>query len=173
MAELIPSVDLIGPVPAKKRNEFKTATLLAEYLPPLFRVFHSVHWATQNCDKTFLGEIEKELNTVTALDKDLLDIQRELKIKATFIAAIENADVSAFETPGFIAGNVRSYARYLGMDPDWAFRKFCHEANFTVAHGMSAAASSPSITRPGESWPKVGRTTDLVQAARSWVFLSS
>ena len=80
------------------------------------------------------------------LGKSLLDVQRELKIKATYIAAIENADVSAFETQGFVAGYVRSYARYLGMDPDWAFRKFCHEANFTVAHGMSAAASSPSIT---------------------------
>ncbi len=80
------------------------------------------------------------------LGKSLLDIQRELKIKATYIAAIENADVSAFETPGFIAGNVRSYARYLGMDPDWAFAKFCREANFEVAHGMSAAASSISMT---------------------------
>lgn len=79
------------------------------------------------------------------LGKSLLDIQRELKIKATYIAAIENADVSAFETPGFIAGNVRSYARYLGMDPDWAFAKFCREANFEVAHGMSAAASSASV----------------------------
>ncbi len=79
------------------------------------------------------------------LGKSLLDIQRELKIKATYIAAIENADVSAFETPGFIAGNVRSYARYLGMDPDWAFAKFCREAGFEVAHGMSAAASSVSM----------------------------
>lgn len=79
------------------------------------------------------------------LGKSLLDVQRELKIKATYIAAIENADVSAFETQGFVAGYVRSYARYLGMDPDWAFRKFCHEANFTVAHGMSAAASSATM----------------------------
>ena len=78
------------------------------------------------------------------LGKSLLDVQRELKIKAAYIAAIENADVSAFETPGFIAGYVRSYARYLGMDPDHAFRKFCVEANFEIAHGMSAAASSPA-----------------------------
>lgn len=79
------------------------------------------------------------------LGKSLLDVQRELRIKATYIAAIENADVSAFETPGFIAGNVRSYARYLGMDPDWAFAKFCRESGFEVAHGMSAAASSASV----------------------------
>ncbi len=76
------------------------------------------------------------------LGKSLLDVQRELKIKAAYIAAIENADVSAFETQGFVAGYERSYARYLGMDPDWAFMRFCHEAKFEVAHGMSAAASS-------------------------------
>ncbi len=79
------------------------------------------------------------------LGKSLLDVQRELKIKATYIAAIENADISAFETQGFVAGYVRSYARYLGMDPDDSFAKFCREANFHVAHGMSAAASSPAI----------------------------
>jgi cytoskeletal protein RodZ len=80
------------------------------------------------------------------LGKSLLDVQRELKIKAAYIAAIENADVSAFETQGFVAGYVRSYARYLGMDPDWAFQRFCKEASFEVAHGMSAAASSAGLT---------------------------
>ncbi len=80
------------------------------------------------------------------LGKSLLDVQRELKIKATYIAAIENCDVSAFETQGFVAGYVRSYARYLNMDPDWAFKRFCAEANFEVAHGMSAAASPATLT---------------------------
>jgi cytoskeletal protein RodZ len=80
------------------------------------------------------------------LGKSLLDVQRELKIKATYIAAIENADVSAFETPGFVAGYVRSYARYLGMDPEESFQRFCTEANFSVAHGMSAAASTKLIS---------------------------
>lgn len=76
------------------------------------------------------------------LGKSLLDVQRELRIKATYIAAIENTDPSAFETPSFIAGYVRSYARYLGLDPEETFARFCREANFTVAHGMSPAASS-------------------------------
>lgn len=76
------------------------------------------------------------------LGKSLLDVQRELKIKASYIAAIENADPDAFETPGFIAGYVRSYARYLGMDPDKSFEQFCKESGFQTAHGMSAAASS-------------------------------
>ena len=76
------------------------------------------------------------------LGKSLLDVQRELKIKAAYIAAIENADPSAFDTPGFIAGYVRSYARYLGMDPDAAFAGFCRESGFATAHGMSEEASS-------------------------------
>ncbi len=81
------------------------------------------------------------------LGKSLLDVQRELKIKATYIAAIENADLSAFETPGFVAGYVRSYARYLGMDPDWAFDRFCAEAGYSVSHGLSAAAAPQKIIK--------------------------
>ena len=79
------------------------------------------------------------------LGKSLLDVQRDLKIKASYIAAIENADVTAFETQGFIAGYVRSYARYLGMEPDATFARFCREAGFELAHGMSAAASTATV----------------------------
>ncbi|MEP4639480.1 MAG: DUF4115 domain-containing protein, partial [Yoonia sp.] len=39
-------------------------------------------------------------------------------------------------------GYVRSYARYLNMDPDWAFDTFCGESGFATAHGMSAEASA-------------------------------
>ncbi|WP_375571554.1 RodZ domain-containing protein [Seohaeicola saemankumensis] len=76
------------------------------------------------------------------MGKSLLDVQRELRIRAAYIAAIENCDPSAFDTPGFIAGYVRSYARYLNMDPDQAFAAFCAESGFSTAHGMSEAASS-------------------------------
>ena len=81
------------------------------------------------------------------LAKSLLDVQRELRIKAAYIAAIEACDVAAFETPSFIAGYVRSYARYLGMNPDWAFEKFCREAGFTPVHGMAPEAGGPKPQR--------------------------
>lgn len=81
------------------------------------------------------------------LGKSLLDVQRELKIKAAYVAAIENADPSAFDTPGFIAGYVRSYARYLNMDAEWAFNKFCEESGFATAHGMAAEASTIKTQR--------------------------
>ena len=75
------------------------------------------------------------------MGKSLLDVERELRIKASYVAAIENCDPDAFDTPGFIPGYVRSYARYLGMDPDRAFEGFCRESGFAIAHGMSAEAS--------------------------------
>ncbi|VAV91338.1 FIG01028086: hypothetical protein [hydrothermal vent metagenome] len=76
------------------------------------------------------------------LGKSLLDVERELRIKAAYIAAVENADPDVFDTPGFIPGYVRSYARYLSMDPDEAFAAFCAESGFAIAHGMSSEASS-------------------------------
>lgn len=84
------------------------------------------------------------------LGKSLLDVQRELKIKATYIAAIENTDPSAFETPGFVAGYVRSYARYLGLDPEWAYARFCAEGDFTTVNGMEAKAR-PRSDAPRET----------------------
>ncbi|OYW52097.1 MAG: helix-turn-helix domain-containing protein, partial [Rhodobacterales bacterium 12-65-15] len=81
------------------------------------------------------------------LGKSLLDVQRELRIKASHIAAIENADISAFETPGFVAGYVRSYARYLGMDPEWAFARFSVESGYVVSHGLAALSSAPQVVK--------------------------
>jgi cytoskeletal protein RodZ len=72
------------------------------------------------------------------LGKSLLDVERELKIRAAYVAAIENGDVGAFSSPGFIAGYVRSYARYLGIEPEWCFRRFCEETGFQGVHGLSA-----------------------------------
>ncbi|WP_204114010.1 helix-turn-helix domain-containing protein [Shimia biformata] len=82
------------------------------------------------------------------MGKSLLDVQRELRIRASYVAAIENCDPTAFETPGFIAGYVRSYARYLGMDAERAFEAFCRESGFQTAHGMSAEASTIRKSEP-------------------------
>jgi cytoskeletal protein RodZ len=108
-------------------------------------------WASKSVDSEVDGQsgfdaFELRLGDLmrgerATLGKSLLDVQRELRIKASYIAAIENADPDAFDTPGFIAGYVRSYARYLNMDPDKAFDAFCTESGFSVAHGMSADAS--------------------------------
>ncbi len=109
--------------------------------------------AIQNDGPVSFDDFELKLGDMlrgerATMGKSLLDVQRELKIRANYVAAIENSDPSAFETPGFIAGYVRSYARYLRLDPDETFAKFCEESGFAVAHGMSEEASS--IRKPNE-----------------------
>ncbi|WCR17780.1 helix-turn-helix domain-containing protein [Paracoccus alcaliphilus] len=96
-------------------------------------------------DDTRLGDVMR--GERATLGKSLLDVQRELRIRASYIAAIENCDISAFDTPSFVAGYVRSYARYLGMDQDWTFRRFCTESGFQPTHGMAPAASGPKPAR--------------------------
>lgn len=91
-----------------------------------------------------LGDIMRGERATLA--KSLLDVQRELRIKAAYIAAIEGTDLSAFDAPSFVAGYVRSYARYLGMDPEWAFARFCEESGFQPTHGMAPAASGQKAT---------------------------
>lgn len=76
------------------------------------------------------------------LGKSLLDVQRDIKIKASYLAAIEDADLDAFETPGFIAGYIRAYARYLGLNPDWAYRSFCKESGYSHVEGLHAQIHS-------------------------------
>ena len=62
--------------------------------------------------------------------KSLEDVQNDLKIGAKYIAAIESSDLSAFDAQGFIGGYVRSYARYLNLDGDKAYKQFCRETGF-------------------------------------------
>lgn len=94
--------------------------------------------------------------------KSLLDVQRELKIKASYIAAIENTDPTAFDTPGFIAGYVRSYARYLGMDAEEVYTRFCQEGDFATAHGMSAEASTMKSRSAEQLAPVSGFERDML-----------
>lgn len=99
------------------------------------------------------------------LGKSLLDVERELRIRATYIAAIENGDIGAFQSPGFIAGYVRSYARYLGMEPEWTFRRFCEETGFRGVHGGVMAPAKPARRPDAEAVPLRVDPNDVMRRA--------
>jgi hypothetical protein len=86
-----------------------------------------------------------------SLGKSLLDVQRDLRIKAAHIDALENADPDALPYRGFVSAYLRSYARYLGMDEDEVMRRFCEESGFDPTGG--------AVTTPvGGRRPAAGRS---------------
>lgn len=96
------------------------------------------------------------------MGKTLLDIQRDLRIKAAYIAAIEDAKPDVFPNPSFIPGYVRSYARYLGLDPEEVFRRFCQESGFVPGAGQMR----PPAAATGEKRRATGGFTPDFPLAR-------
>jgi len=76
-----------------------------------------------------------------SLGKTLSDVERELRIKADVVQAIEECDLSGFPNRSVVAGYVRSYARYLGRDPEEVYRRFCEVSGFVAPNVALAAAS--------------------------------
>ena len=110
------------------------------------------------------------------MGKSLLDVERELRIKANYISAIENSDPDAFDTPGFIPGYVRSYARYLNMDPDEAFKVLLRgKWLLDRARHVRRGVLDPQDERTHTPERRQGRSADVTQhtvraCVRGYVF---
>jgi len=85
------------------------------------------------------------------LGKSLFDVQRDLRIKACYIDAIENSDPAAIENQSFVAGYIRSYARYLKLDPEEVYRRFCEESGFKPARARVAEEARRTQDKPAIS----------------------
>lgn len=94
------------------------------------------------------------------LGKSLLEVQRDLRIRAGYLAAIENGDLSAFESRGFVAGYVKSYARYLGLDPDWAYEQFCRDSGFSGVHELKRSEERRRADRSVPPPPRDAASAD-------------
>lgn len=83
-----------------------------------------------------------------SLGKSLEDAERDLRIKRRMIVAIETCDLEGFPNRSVVAGYVRSYARYLGMDPDDCYRRFCAESGYQSPASMMAKNAGAGGTLP-------------------------
>ena len=92
-----------------------------------------------------------------SLGKNLLSAENDLRIKATVIRAIEDCDLDGFPNDSVVAGYVRSYARYLGLNPDDCYRRFCAESGF-----RSPVSSFVGFEQPAQSG---GGLQDIVAAS--------
>ena len=75
-----------------------------------------------------------------AMGKSLLDVERDLRIRPVWVNAIEKSDPKTFESSWLVAGHLKSYARYLDMDPEDAYRRFCAECGLDSAGNAQGVA---------------------------------
>ncbi|MEZ7812596.1 MAG: cytoskeletal protein RodZ [Paracoccaceae bacterium] len=107
------------------------------------------------------------------LGKSVFDVQRELRIKARYISAIENCDISVFGSQSFVAGYVRSYARYLKLDPEEIFARLCNESDFIALSRLSALPNSGQSAKliPASQVPDPFKNsrTNFLPPSESWL----
>ncbi|MHA1527420.1 MAG: helix-turn-helix domain-containing protein [Alphaproteobacteria bacterium] len=84
-----------------------------------------------------------------SLGKTLLDAEYDLRIKADVIRAIEDCDLDGFPNDSVVAGYVRSYARYLGLDREDCYRRFCLESGFRSPVSALAGFEGPAQSGGG------------------------
>ena len=89
-----------------------------------------------------------------SLGKSLEDVERDLRIKVKMLTAIEDCDLTGFNNQSVIAGYVRSYAKYLGMNADDCYARFCAESGYRSpaalmsSQGDGSGFGSMSSERP-------------------------
>ena len=74
----------------------------------------------------------------------LEDVERDTHVSRRYLQALENEDFTIFPAPVYARGFLRTYARYLGLNPDELLRVFPN-VDLTVD-----IAPLPAVSRPPE-----------------------
>jgi cytoskeleton protein RodZ len=85
-----------------------------------------------------LGEEFRSAREARSLS--LSDVAERLHIRSVYLAAIEDEDWHVIGAPVYVRGFMRTYARFLGLDPEAAVARFAA----TVPAGSPAAAPRPA-----------------------------
>jgi len=90
-----------------------------------------------------MGELGNTLSRARrARAISLEDVERDTRVSRRYLQALENEDFSVFPAPVYARGFLRTYSRYLGLNPDELIRVFPN-GDLTVD-----ITPLPSVSRP-------------------------
>src|SRR5579859_8014974 len=84
----------------------------------------------------------------------LSDVAEQIRIRSVYLGAIEDENWTAIGAPVYTRGFLRTYARFLGLDPEEVVEQFNQSASSGPAHAGPAAASSGGASRLHEARPR-------------------
>lgn len=85
---------------------------------------------------------------------DLVIAEQDTKIRSKYLAALETEDFDVLPGPVFVRGFLRTYSRYLGLDP----QLFIDEYNARFGRFEEVEDhGNPSLGRPGLAQERVNR----------------
>src|SRR5579864_7740385 len=79
----------------------------------------------------------------------LSEVGEQLRIRSVYLAAIEEENWKAIGAPVYTRGFLRTYARFLGLDPEEAVGEFNAASGAVPGSGQAQAKSAPAAA-PGQ-----------------------
>jgi cytoskeleton protein RodZ len=76
----------------------------------------------------------------------LSDVAEHIRIRSVYLAAIEDENWASIGAPVYIRGFLRTYARFLGLDPEEVVADFNGQASASSQPPASPAGSSPKTS---------------------------
>lgn len=103
------------------------------------------------------------------------EAERDTRIGARYLEAIEAARFETLPAPVYARGFVRSYARYLGLDPEWAVAQVPKDlprpAGLEPLPGLRGSGERPVLPSVEPRWIAFGAIGVVVLVA-GWLLLS-
>ncbi len=110
-----------------------------------------------------------------SLGRSLIDVNKEIGLPPYIVLAIEKGDLEAFNNPRLIGSYVLQYAKYLGMEPEPTYSRFCAETGYRRSRsGMIATVDDSfagNLPHPTGKYVKAWNIlADLTGRVLSYVF---
>jgi cytoskeleton protein RodZ len=87
-----------------------------------------------------------------ARDLSVSDVAEQIRIRSVYLTAIEDENWPAIGAPVYARGFLRTYARFLGLDPEESVAAFNQSLGANNAfHGSSSPAPGPATNQVGTS----------------------
>jgi cytoskeletal protein RodZ len=96
----------------------------------------------------------------------LSDVSEQIHIRSVYLQSIEEEEWSAIAAPVYVRGFVRTYARFLGMDPEFAVER----VNAAMGSQTASRAPEPSAEKPMRS--RARAKTAKSKSPSPWLWLA-